>query len=110
MKAVKNSNKPLSSIFPKYVFWDCDVDKLSLKNWQDRSFIIQRVLKMADVDFKVLVNKLELIFSIEEIKYYANESMEIIGNELIEKLCNRYKMKPSQFPYYKSNLKQSMYA
>ena len=104
MKHQKNINKPLSSIFPKYVFWDCDVDVLSLKVWQDRSFIIQRVLKMADSDFVILINKLESIFSVEEIKYYANESMEIMGNELIESLCKRYDMKPSQFPYYIAEL------
>lgn len=110
MKHHKHINKPLSSIFPKYVFWDCDVDKLNLEVWQDRSFIIQRVLKMADSDFDMLISKLESIFSVEEIKYYANESMEIMGNELIESLCKKYNMKPSQFPYYKPNIKQLMYA
>jgi len=109
MKAVKNINEPLSNIFPKYVFWDCDIDKLSLKNWGDRSFIIQRVLKMSGHNGRFL-NELEKIFSIEEIKYYADESMEIMGNELIENLCNRYNMKHNQFPYYIPNLKKSINA
>lgn len=105
MNKIKNINKPLSGIFPKYVFWDCDVDKLSLKNWQDRSFIIQRVLKMSGCKGRFL-SELEKIFSAEEIKYYAQDSMEIMGNELIENLCNHYNMQASHFPYYISDIKK----
>lgn len=108
MKHQKNINKPLSSIFPKYVFWDCDVDMLNLKEWQDRSFIIQRVLKSSGIHGNFL-KELESLFSIKEIKYYANGSKEIMGNEIIENLCKRYHMKPSQFPYYIADLKQWLY-
>ena len=95
--------------FHKAIFWDVDLKKFSLENSEDRSFIIQRVLKMSGHNGRFL-NELEKIFSIEEIKYYADESMEIMGNELIENLCNRYNMKHNQFPYYIPNLKKSINA
>jgi len=101
--------KKLSDIFPKQVFWDVDLDNFSLDNWEDRSFIIQRVLKRSGHHGRLL-NQLEQLFSIEEIKFYANDSMEIMGNELIENLCKRYHMQPSQFPYYINNLKKQVYA
>lgn len=45
-------------------------------------------------------NRMNKLSSIEEIKFYANDNMEIMGNELIEYLCKRYDMQTSQFPYY----------
>lgn len=108
--SIEKLEKPkLSEIFPKQIFWDVDLDNFSLNNWEDRSFIIQRVLKMSFLQNDLLV-KLENLFSIEEIKYYAKGSNEIMGNERIEKLCNRYNMKPSQFPHYFNNINNYMYA
>lgn len=99
----------LSDIFPKHVFWDVELDNFSLKNWEDRSFIIQRVLKMSYLQDDLLV-KLENLFPIEEIKYYAKGSKEIMGNERIEKLSSRYNLKPSDFPHYFKNINNFMYA
>ncbi|MCB9364102.1 MAG: hypothetical protein H6587_06010 [Flavobacteriales bacterium] len=99
----------LSSFFPNSIFWDCDISNFNLDNWEDRSFIIQRVLKMSYLQDDLLV-KLESIFPIEEIKYYAEGSAEIVGNERIDMLCKRYNMQPSQFPNYFQNLVDFMYA
>lgn len=101
--------KKLSDIFPKQVFWDVDLDKFSLENSEDKSFIIQRVLKMSYLQDNLLQN-LESLFSVDEIKYYAKGSHEILGNERIEKICERYKMKPSNFPHYFKNIENFMYA
>lgn len=110
LQSIEKSNVgELNKVFPKSFFWDVDLAKFSLDNWEDRSFIIQRVLNMADLKDGVL-NQLENIFSIEEIKYYAEGSPEIIGNEIIEMLCNRYNMQPSQFPKYFQNLENLMFA
>jgi uncharacterized protein DUF6922 len=99
----------LENVFPKSFFWDVDLAKFSLENWEDRSFIIQRVLKMAYLK-KGVLDSLEQLFSIDEIKYYAEGSSEIIGNERIEMLCHRYHMQPSQFPHYFENIKEYMHA
>lgn len=104
----KKQNIDLVEYFPKSFFWDVDLSKFSLENWEDRSFIIQRVLNMSDLE-KGALEKLENLFSIEEIKYYAEGSPEIIGNEIIEMLCNRYHMQPSQFPKYFPNLEKYLY-
>lgn len=99
------NQKKLSAIFEKVIFHDCDVDKLNLENWEDRSFIIQRVLKRCMM-MKSRLESLEKLFPIEEIKYYANDSREIMGNKLIEMICKRYDMQPSQFPHYFENIEQ----
>jgi len=100
---LKHQKGNISNVFPSVVFWDCNLNNLDMENWQDRSFVIQRVLKRSGSEGKYL-DQLESYFSIEEIKYYANDSMEIMGNELIEMLCERYHMQHSQFPYYIENV------
>lgn len=99
----------LSEMFSKSIFWDVELDKFSLDNSGDRKFIIQRILKMSFLQDDLL-DKLESIFSMEEIKYYAADSMEVLGNERIEMLCKRYRMQPSQFPHYIENIKKFMHA
>lgn len=102
------NQKKLSEIFEKVIFHDCDVDKLNLENWEDRSFIIQRVLKRCMM-LESRLERLENLFPNEEIKYYVNDSREIMGNELIEMLCKRYGMQHSQFPHYIKNIEQHFY-
>ena len=99
--------KKLSEIFPKYIFWDCDLNNFSLDDQEDRSFIIQRVLKMSFIE-ENLLEKIEDLFPTEEIKYYAAGSKEIFGNERIEMLCKRYNMKLKQFPQYIENINKLM--
>lgn len=106
---IKSNVEKLEGVFPKAFFWDVDLENFSLENWEDRSFIIQRVLNMSDLQDGVLDN-LEKLFPVEEIKYYAKDSKEIMGNEIIEKLCVRYNMNPSLFPHYFENIKDFMHA
>jgi hypothetical protein len=104
----KKIRNPIS-VFPKSIFWDCDINKFNLDVWQDRSFIIQRVLKQSCLNDAYLVS-LDELFSKEEIKYYAKGSHEIIGNSIIENICIRYDMKHNEFPHYFQNIENLMYA
>tara|TARA_R110002050_G_C8955405_1_gene513700 strand:+ start:5464 stop:6015 length:552 start_codon:yes stop_codon:yes gene_type:complete len=99
------NQKKLNEIFPKAFFWDCKHENLKFSHWEDRSFVIQRVLSSGGDDVKYL-ELLEKHFSVEEIKYYANNSNSIRGNENIDAICKRYDMQPSQFPNYILNVNQ----
>jgi len=87
----------LSELFRKGMFWDVDMDKLDVK--RDYDFIIPRVLNrfMDQVEF---LENLEKIYPKDMIIYYAKISSEIRGNEKIEILAKRYKLKPKDFPNY----------
>lgn len=87
----------LSGIFPAVMFWDVNMEKLSVK--KDKNFIISRVLArfMNNDDY---LKKLESIYSISEIKRIAMKSNEIFGNEIIEHLSKRYKLSPYDFKKY----------
>jgi hypothetical protein len=84
----------LSSIFPKVMFWDVDMDTLSIV--YDDDFIIQRVLSRTVRDINDL-HKLENLYSINKIKYYALNSNEIRGNELISFIAEHYDLNPIDF-------------
>jgi len=60
-------------------------------------------LKMSYLQDDLLEN-LENLFSVDEIKFYANGSKEILGNERIEALCKRYNMQHNDFPNYIENI------
>ena len=95
----------LSDIFPREMFWDIDMDNLSLE--KDSDFIIQRVLSRSMHNSEYL-GKLEKLSSIKKIREIALQSSEIRGNEDIEFIAERYQLRPEQFKKYISNL--SMYA
>ena len=94
----------LSDHFAGFVlFWGCKDDNLDLFRTNDRYFLIIQTLKKVFPDGKTL-DLLEQLFSIEEIKFYAEGCTEIRGNENIEMLCKRYDMQADQFPYYIENI------
>jgi len=86
-------NYKLSDFFPKVMFWDVDMDKLSIK--YDDDFIIIRVLAYHMNDIKHL-ESLEKLYSIPKIKHYAI-SGSIFGNNVIEFVAKRYDLNPSDF-------------
>ncbi len=90
-------SKKLSKLFPAVMFWDVDMDMLSLN--RDKDFIIPRVLGRFMDDDEYLDN-LEAIYPIDEIKSFAINSNEIFGNEIIEHLAKRYHLNPFDFKKY----------
>ena len=90
-------SKKLSHLFPAVMFWDVDMDMLSLN--RDKDFIIPRVLGRFMDNDKYLDN-LEAIYPIDEIKNFAINSNEIFGNEIIERLAKRYHLNPFDFKKY----------
>ena len=91
----KYNNKSIEGIFPKVMFWDVDLNNIHIED--DIDFIIDRVLNRY-IDIETL-ELLESIYLLDEIKYYAVE-MDVMGNETIEFLCDRYKLKTKEFKYY----------
>ncbi|GAB1858226.1 hypothetical protein MHTCC0001_30630 [Flavobacteriaceae bacterium MHTCC 0001] len=93
----KYNGKRLSQLFPAVMFWDVNMDKLSLE--YDKDFIIQRVLGRF-MDNDNYLDILESIYALDEIKSFALSSDEIFGNEIIEHLANRYHLNPFDFKKY----------
>lgn len=99
----KSVNINLSDLFPRAIFWDVNIEKLSPK--KDRDLIIQRVLSRHMNTLENLEN-LEKLYSKNIIKIFAKNSSEIRGNENIEFIANRYGLRPNAFKNYIPNLKQ----
>lgn len=91
----------LGSSFRKAMFWDVDMDKLSIK--YDKSFIIDRVLSES-MRNSIYLDRLEKFYSISDIKKVAKSSRSIRGNEAIRFIANRYGMDPKSFKQYIPNL------
>lgn len=101
----KSIGHSLSDLFPHEMFWDVDMNSLSPK--KDSRFIIQRVLSRS-MNNSEYFEKLESLYSNKRIKSIALQSPEIIGNEDIEFIANRYHLKPERFKKYIPNI--AMYA
>jgi hypothetical protein len=95
----------LSDLFPYEMFWDVEIDNLSLE--KDSRFIIQRVLSRS-MNNSEYFEKLEKLYSNKRIKSIAIQSPEIIGNEDIEFIASRYHLNPERFKKYIPNI--AMYA
>ena len=91
----KYNNIPLVNVFPKFMFWDVDLNNIHLED--DIEFIIDRVLNW-HMNIETL-ERLESLYSLDEIKHYA-VVMDVMGNETIEFLCDRYDLKTKDFKYY----------
>lgn len=83
------------------MFWDVDMDKLSVKH--DKNFIIDRVLSES-MRNSIYLDRLEKFYSISDIKKAAKASRSIRGNEAIKFIAHRYGMKPESFKEYIPNL------
>ena len=98
-KKIKKND--LRSNFRKAMFWDVEMDKLSIKH--DKFFIIDRVLSRS-MKNSIYLDRLEKFYSIKDIKEVAKSSRSIRGNESIRFIANRYAMNPKSFKQYIPNL------
>lgn len=87
-------NKSIALVFPKGMFWDVDMKKLSIDF--DKNFIIQRVLSRSKNKVAYL-ESLESFYPKKDIINLAINSPEIIGNEKIEFISKRYNIEPKKF-------------
>ncbi len=106
-KKIVYSKKPedsrLSELFPISIFWDVDVNNLSIG--KDEDFIIQRVLSRHMNKVEYLEN-LDQLYPKELIKSYALSSPDILGNDNIDFVANHYGLNPLDFKKYIPNLSQ----
>ena len=79
----------ISSLFPKYLFWDMDMDRLDVQ--QDKDIIIPRALFMSNVDsFDTDIAKLESFYSVADIVSNLKTTRERISNKVCELVADRY--------------------
>lgn len=79
--------------FPKYLFWDMDANKLSIK--KDKSIIIPRALfATTRTSFEKDIQKLEKLYSHKEIISVLKNTKEQISNEVCTLVAKRYNTKP----------------
>ena len=83
--------------FRKWMFWDVDMEKLSIKD--DKFFIIDRVLSGC-MENPIYLDQLDKIFSRRDIINVAKSSRSIRGNESIRFIASRYRMNPKSFKQY----------
>ena len=83
----------ISSIFPSYLFWDVNHEKLD--SYRDRSFIIPRALYMTDKDsFNNDIQRLESVYDSKQILNCLKSTRENISNEVCELVAKRYSVSP----------------
>ena len=86
----------LSDYFPKAIFWDVNLDQLDYR--EDADFIISRVLDWGE--YRGAWDKLELLYPKKLIQHHCIHQAQVFGNENIEKLAQKFDLKPVQFPRY----------
>lgn len=83
----------ISEVFPKYVFWDMDSSKLSIK--RDKDIIIPRALYATNENsFSKDIQVLEKYYSKSEIVDILKHTKEHISNQVCELVSKRYHTKP----------------
>ncbi len=84
-----NATISISSIFPKYLFWDMDYENLDFQ--QDKDVIIPRALYMTNKSsFENDIQKLENIYTASQIVFQLKNTKELISNEVCELVALRY--------------------
>jgi len=68
----------------------------------DADFIIPRVLNKGSVSNSL--EKLNVLYPLEQIQFYCRNSKEIYGNENIEELSDIFNLKPEEFVRYMPSL------
>lgn len=83
-------NKPsISSLFPKYLFWDMDYRLLDVE--RDQDVIIPRALYMtSSTSFNSDIAKLESLYTSDQIIHILKTTKERISNEVCEMVSHRY--------------------
>jgi hypothetical protein len=84
-----SKSKNMADVFPKHLFWDMDLNKLSLSN--DKDIIIPRALfATTEETFLEDISRLEQFYSKEEILKYLKVTKERISNEVCAMVALRY--------------------
>lgn len=79
----------ISSIFPKYLFWDMNYETLDFE--QDKDVIIPRALYFSNKStFESDIQKLENIYTASQIVSQLKITKEFISNEVCELVSLRY--------------------
>lgn len=87
------TNINIAKKFPKYLFWDMDASRLSVK--EDKAIIIPRALfATTQATFDNDIQRLEEIYSKKEIISILRNTKEHISNELCVLVTKRYNAKP----------------
>ncbi|MGE6355551.1 DUF6922 domain-containing protein [Flavobacterium sp. NPDC079362] len=82
-------------LFPKYLFWDMDYNKLDVDN--DKAIIIPRALYATTTEtFEADIQLLERLYSSSDIVKYLKQTKENISNKVCLRVANRYHVKPFQ--------------
>ena len=88
-----NKSVNIATIFPKYLFWDMDYDKLSLS--RDKDIIIPRALYATTPDtFEEDIRRLENLYSSKMIVKYLKQTTENISNKVCLLVAKRYNVEP----------------
>jgi hypothetical protein len=79
----------ITTIFPKHLFWDMDYSKLNLR--KDKDIIIPRALFASTKEtFRSDIEKLENLYSANEILNTLKSTKERISNNVCELVAKRY--------------------
>lgn len=83
----------ISSVFPKYCFWDMDLTRLDAE--RDSDIVIPRALYFTDhSSFEDDISKLEIFYTPQQILQQLRKTKELIGNEVCEMVAERYNVSP----------------
>lgn len=83
----------ITSVFPKYLFWDMDYNKLNPE--RDKDIIIPRAMYATTADsFEDDIIRLERLYSNKDILDYLINTKELISNEVCALVSKRYKVAP----------------
>lgn len=87
----------IADIVPKKVFWDMDIDKLSIK--KDKEIIIPRMLLATnEKTFKEDIASVEEVYTTNEIYPVLKNTKERISNQICRMVAARYN-KPTFLRY-----------
>lgn len=79
----------ISLLLPKHLFWDVNIEALDIE--RDKALIIPRALYMTDkATFNRDIEKLEAIYSSDQIIRYLKSTKEKISNDVCELVAKRY--------------------
>ncbi|WP_166920203.1 DUF6922 domain-containing protein [Flavobacterium poyangense] len=79
----------IADIFPKYLFWDMDYNKLDII--KDKAVIIPRALYATTPDtFESDIVLLESLYSSSDIIKYLKQTTENISNNVCKSVAKRY--------------------
>lgn len=86
-------NATISSIFPKYLFWDMDYSRLNAD--RDKDIVIPRALYFTDrSSFNDDIARLETLYTPQEIVSQIQNTNELISNEVCSMVAERYHVPP----------------